>query len=392
MIKLKELNFSKVKKEKVLHVITVSFVINHFFGKQFSYLKEKTGNEYHLACTPSINFSALADKLDYIPFEVEITRDISPLKDLTAIIRIYKYIKKNKITKVVGHTPKGGMISMIASYLAGISVRIYFRHGIIYETSSGFKRFLLKTIDKLTGFFATKVVCVSNSVKEFSENDRLNSPNKNIVLGLGTCNGIDTSIKFNPNLSNNDLIEQLKVKYNVSDNKLVGYVGRLVKDKGIDELIMAWLLVNEKYPKAKLLLVGPIEKRDQISNYSKKIISENSSIIFTDFVADTSPFFSMMDVFVLPTYREGFPTVALEASSMEIPVLITKATGCTEAIKNNITGVYISQNIEEIAEKILYYLNNNEVALQHGKQGRTFVKENFEQSKIWDLISNQLKI
>ena len=106
-----------MEKEKVLHIITVSFVINHFFGKQFLYLKEKTGNDYHLGCSPSNNFLELSQKLGYTPFEVEITRSISPLKDLRAVFLIYQYIKKNKITKVVGHTPKGGMVAMIASFL-----------------------------------------------------------------------------------------------------------------------------------------------------------------------------------------------------------------------------------------------------------------------------------
>jgi len=381
-----------MKNEKILHIITVSFVINHFFGKQFLYLKEKTRKDYYLGCSPSNHFLELSEKLGYIPFEVEITRNISPLKDIIAIIKIFKYIKKNNITKVVGHTPKGGMVAMIASYFAKVSERIYFRHGIIYETSTGFKRILLQNIDRLTGFFATKVVCVSKSVKAISERDRLNNASKNIVLGLGTCNGIDTSFKFNPNICKEDLIEDLRIKYNIDGNKVVGYVGRLVKDKGIDELILAWEIVNQKYPEARLLFVGPIEERDAISDYSKKVIFENSSIIFVDFVVDASPFFSIMDIFVLPTYREGFPTVALEASSMEVPVLITKATGCTEAIIDNKTGMYISHEIEDIAEKILHYIKNESLALEHGKEGRIFVNDNFEQTKVWDIISNELKI
>lgn len=382
-----------MKKEKVLHIITVSFVINHFFGKQFLYLKEKTENEYDLGCTPSRDFVELANELGYIPFEVEITRSISPLKDLKAIIKIYQYIKKNKIDKVVGHTPKGGMVAMIAAFFANVSERIYFRHGIIYETSTGFKRNLLKNIEKLTGFFATKVVCVSNSVKDISENDRLNNSSKNLVLGLGTCNGIDTEDRFNPLKKDAEVINELKNKHNIiSEDKVVGYVGRLVKDKGIDDLIIAWKIVKAKYSKAKLLLVGPIEERDSISEYSKSQILLDSSIVFTDFVIDASTYFSLMNVFVLPTYREGFPTVSLEASSMNVPVLITKATGCTESILENQTGLFISNDPEDIADKILFYLENDNIAQVHGEQGRLFVQQNFEQTKIWDLIAEKLNV
>lgn len=382
-----------MKKEKVLHIVTVSFVINHFFGKQFLYLKGKTGNDYHLGCSPSNDFIELSQKLGYAPFEVEITRSINPLKDLKAVFLIYKYIKKNKITKVVGHTPKGGMVAMIASFFAGVPDRIYFRHGLVYETCSGFKKFLLKSIERLSGALATKVVCVSNSVKKISEDDLLNAPEKNIVLGLGTCNGIDTEERFNPNNKDEVIIQVLKNKYDIShEDKVVGYVGRLVKDKGIDDLIKAWAIIKAKFPKAKLLLVGPIEERDSISDYSKEQIRSDSSIIFTDFVIDASPYFSLMNVFILPTYREGFPTVSLEASSMNLPVIITRATGCTEAILANETGLFITHKPKDIANKILYYLQNDGVAVQHGNIGRLFVQENFEQTKIWKLILNTLKI
>ncbi|SFE68297.1 glycosyltransferase family 4 protein [Flavobacterium xueshanense] len=382
-----------MKGEKILHIVTVSFAINHFFGQQFVFLKKTNNNEYHLGCSPSLEFRALANKLKYIPLEVEITRSISPIKDLRAIFTVYRYIKKNRITKVVGHTPKGGMVAMIASFFAGVSEPIYFRHGIIYETSTGFKRVLLKNIERLSGYLATKVVCVSQSVLDISIKDKLNKSSKNLILGLGTCNGIDTEEKFNPKKISLDAIEILRSELSINKkDKIVGYVGRLVKDKGIDDLISAWEIIEMRYPDSKLLLVGPIEARDSISDYSKNKISKNSSIIFTDFVVDTSTYFSLMHVFVLPTYREGFPTVALEASSMNLPVIITKATGCTEAILENETGLFISNNPKDIANKIIFYLENKEIAIKHGFQGRLFVQENFEQTKIWKLISKILEL
>lgn len=382
-----------MNKEKVLHIIAVSFSINYFFGKQFSYLKEKNNKEYHLGCSPSNDFFELSSKLDYIPFSVSITREISPFNDLRAIFKVYWYIKKNNITKVVGHTPKGGMIAMIASFFAGISHRIYFRHGLVYETSTGLKRLILKSIDKLSGTIATKVVCVSESIKSISEKDKLNNPKKNIVLGLGTCNGIDTEKKYNPDNYEKADITNLRTQLLIDEKDFViGFVGRLVKDKGIDELIRAWDIVEENYKNVKLLLVGPIELRDSISDYSKGKILENQSIVFTDFVLDAAPFYSLMDVFILPSYREGFPTVALEASSMKKPVLITKATGCIEAIKENETGIFITYEPNDIASKIIWYLENKEMVELDGSRGRKFVEENFEQTKIWDIIDKVLHI
>ena len=381
-----------MKPVKILHIITISFVINHFFGKQFNYLKKKTGNQYHLGCTPSEEFTQLAEDLDYIPFSVEVTRNISPFKDLKAVIKIYNYIKKNQIEKVVGHTPKGGLVAMLASYFAGVKERIYFRHGIIYETSTGFKRTLLKMIDRLSGTLATKVVCVSKSVKEISIHDHLNAPEKNVILGLGTCNGIDTEDKFNPETHSIEYQQVLKKSIGIGDDDFViGYVGRLVKDKGVNELIGAWNILKRNHNNLKLLLVGPIEERDAITFESKKHIQTDPNIINTGFVLNASSYFPLMDVFVLPTYREGFPTVSLEASSMEIPVLITRATGCEESIIENKTGLFIKNSAEDIAEKIEIYFNNPQLRNSHGKLGRKFVRENFEQTKIWDQIHTKLK-
>lgn len=382
-----------MKRQKILHVVSVSFSINYFIGKQLIYIKNNKGVEFHIACSPSKELQNLSYELDFVPFEINISRKISPLEDIKAIILLYKYIKTNNFTKVVGHSPKGGMVSMIASFFANVDDRYYFRHGIFYETSIGFKRFLLKNIDRITGFFSTKVFCVSNSVKKISEFDKLNNPKKNTLLGLGTCNGVDTNLKYNPKKIDINLVVQLKKKYKISNGDFViGFVGRIVKDKGIEELISAWEIIKSKLINVKLLLVGPIEDRDPISIETRFKIMNDSSIVFTDFVSETSPFYDLMDIFILPSYREGFPTVALEASSMELPVIITKATGCEEAIINNETGVFTSIDPFDIADKILYYYNNPKIIAKHGKKGRLFVQENFEQTKIWDAIIQEFNI
>ncbi len=379
------------RNKKVLHVVTVSFVINHFFGKQFHYLKSITNNDYFLGCSESKELFELSNSLGYKPFVVNITRNISPFTDIKSIIEIYKFIKKNNINIVVGHTPKGGFLAMIAGFLAGVENRIYFRHGIVYETSVGIKKWMLKNIERISGILAKKVVCVSLSVKKISEHDNLNNHKKNIILGLGTCNGIDTENKFNPELIDDKLIKKIRKELQIAEGDfVVGYVGRLVKDKGINELLEAWVLMKEKYNNIKLLLVGPIETKDSINNRSKEIIKNDSDVINTGFVLNSAPYFNLLDVFVLPTYREGFPTVALEASSMKVPVLITKATGCTESIVENETGIFISNNPKDIFEKIETYIKNKEMREKHGFNGRKFVRKNFQQSIIWNEINSKL--
>ncbi|MFB9120876.1 glycosyltransferase family 4 protein [Bergeyella porcorum] len=381
-------------QKKVLHIVTISFVIKHFFGEQFKYLKNKTGNEYYLACSSSDELQEWKEELNYIPIPTEITREISPIKDIKAIYRLVKVMRREEFDVVVAHTPKGGIVGMVAAYIAGVENRIYFRHGIAYETSVGLKKFILKNIERISGLLAHKVVNVSYGVKNFSIKDRLNAKDKNIILGKGTCNGVDALKRFNPNSYTEGEIENLRKKYEIKkDDFVIGYVGRLVHDKGIDDIIDAWkeIETEKKYQNLKLLLVGPFEEKDSVRKDVREYIYDSKTIIYTDYVRDAAPFFRLMNVFILPTYREGFPTVSLEASSMALPIVITRATGCEEAIIDGKTGVFILNEKESIKKAIEFYRNNPDICIEHGIEGRKFILENFEQTIVWDIINNKLK-
>lgn len=377
---------------KVLHVFTVPFSITYFVGKQFEYLQKKSGSQFFVACSDPMQLTAMENEYNFTAIPIDISRNINPLKDLKSIYQLYRFIKKNEINTVVGHSPKGGMVAMISAYLSGISNRIYFRHGIFYETSKAIKQFIFKNVDRISGTLATKVVCVSNAVAERSVIDNLNKSSKNFLLGKGTCNGVDTLHRFNRENYSLAQILNLRQKYSIKDNdRVVGFVGRLVHDKGIDELIQAWQIIKQKNQNVKLILVGPLEERDSILEETKKTILEDATIIFTDYCKDAAPLYNLMDIFILPTYREGFPTVVLEASAMELPIVITKATGCEEAIIENETGIFIENNAESIVDGIQYYLDNTIMAKEHGTNGRIFVEKNFQQEKIWDIIHDTLK-
>ncbi|WP_291062623.1 MULTISPECIES: glycosyltransferase family 4 protein [unclassified Empedobacter] len=379
-----------MQNKKVLHIVTISFVIKHFFGQQFNYLNKKTGNNYHLACSESLELKQWSKEFGYTPFSVEITRSINPLKDLVAIYKLIKYIRKEKFGYVVAHTPKGGMVGMLAAFIANVPHRIYYRHGIAYETSKGIKRTILKNIERLSGGLAHQVVNVSYGVENIALKDRLNTSRKNLILRKGTCNGIDALNRFNPENYDINQIQALKSKLKIKEEDfIVGYVGRIVHDKGIDDLINAWKNIKQN-KNIKLLLVGPFEEKDSVTAETKNTILNDPNIIFTDYVPDASIYFKLMDVFILATYREGFPTVSLEASSMQLPVIITKATGCEEAIKENITGTFIENTSESIEESILKYYNDRDLVRYHGEEGRKFVLNDFEQKLIWDTINIKL--
>ncbi|WP_274972444.1 glycosyltransferase family 4 protein [Bacteroides fluxus] len=368
----------------LLHVVNISFVIPYFLGKQLIYFAEKGYKEY-IVCSPSEELDDLALKYNFEYKAVVVSRKISIGKDLMAVKSTMEYIKEKQIDIITGHTPKGGLIAMLAGYFARVPKRIYFRHGLVYETSRGLKRKLLVTIDKLAARLATKVVCVSPSVYYKSLEDGLNPVTKQVLLSKGTCNGIDIH-RFCRKSIDEDFLGDLRAQLHLFDDAFViGFTGRLVRDKGIVELIRAFHLLQEKYSNMILLLVGMLEERDALPQDVVEVIKSNRKIINTGYVSNATIeyYYALMNCFILPSYREGFPTSVLEASAMELPVITTKVTGCIDSIVVGETGVYAELDVEKLAESIEMLYRNDVLCHKYGQNGRKFVVDNFEQRIIW---------
>ncbi|MFD2905891.1 glycosyltransferase family 4 protein [Sphingobacterium anhuiense] len=377
----------KRKEIRLLQVVNDAFVLPYFIGDQFEYFK-KRGVIQFIACHKSEFLDKFAKKVNIPYFNIPIKRSINPFKDLSAILKLFIIIRKYKINYVFGHTPKGAMVAMIAAYLAGVDNRIYFRHGLVFETSNGLKKRVLMFIERLTVKIATKVVNVSPSVLEKVKSEKIDV-SKDLILSSGTCNGIDIK-RFNNSKSEevSDLLKkQLKIN---SDHFIVGFVGRLVRDKGIVELIEAWQILSISHPNMKLLIVGPFEKRDSISESFRRQIKSMDSIIHIDFTEDVVPYYRLMSLLILPSYREGFPTVVLEAGAMGIPAIVTKVTGCIDAVRDHITGLHIENSTEDIIEKIEFYYSHPKILAIHGKQAKDYITTYFPQERIWREIENKL--
>lgn len=379
------------QNKKILHVINISFVLPYFIGDQFEYFINN-GYELHVACTPSTHLKNYSNKKKFSFLEVKIAREINIITDIIAIFKLVIYIKNNNIDIVIGHTPKGGLLAMISGFLSGKSKLIYFRHGLMYETSHGFKRIILKFIEKFTGILANKVICVSPSVLDQSNKNLLSAKCKNIILANGTCTGIDTFQKFNVNNINIDNIVNLRSQLGIEQDDLVlGYVGRMVNDKGIIELLDAWKILKLKYVNLKLLLVGPFEERDSICDSYKDFILTEPTIKYVGLSDETNIYYALMDVFVLLSYREGFPTVVLEASSMGIPIVTTKSTGCIDSIIPGKTGLFTDLCINSIVDKISLYIDDISLRKEHGKNGRNFVQKKFQQEIVWESLKKVIE-
>lgn len=372
-------------KKNILHVVNIYFVIPYFIGGQFRYFREK-GYNLHVVCSESPYLKDYAKEQNFDYREIPVLRSIDPIQDIKSIRRICQYIKEQNIGVVVGHTPKGGLLSMIAGWLMRVPKRIYFRHGLVYQTSTGLKRFVLMTVDRVASRLATKIVCVSPSVLQHSIEDRLAPAHKQIILGKGTCSGIDTQGKFNPAKIDTGKLSALKMRWGVAESDwVIGYTGRLVRDKGIIELVKAFRILKEYDPRFKLLLVGMFEIRDALPEDVQQDIRNDPQIVWTDFQnADMEYFYSMMNVYVLASYREGFPTGVLEAQSMEIPVITTKATGCCDSIQEGVTGLFVQHDARELAADILK-IRDGRTGVS-GSKGRAWVVDCFDNLKVWSEI------
>ena len=375
----------------ILHVINIFFSLS-YLGNQFKHFSKK-GYQQHLICSPSTQLSKYAKEQHIQCKEVKITRKVRPFQDFIAFLKIAHYVLTKNIKIIVGHTPKGALLAMLAGFVLRVPKRIYFRHGLVYETMEGFPRKMMIIIERITAYCATDIVCVSPSLAEKSLLDKLNSEKKQIVLGRGTCGGIDAYDKFNPDCIDKMEVSGLGKSLGIDEYTFViGFCGRLVRDKGIIELVNAFNLLKSKLSnqKFKLLLIGDFEERGALPLNISVEIKTNTDIICTGFVFDTiQHYYALINVFVLPSYREGFGMVNLEAASMKIPVLTTKATGCINSILEGTTGFYIENSPESIAEEILKLINDPNIK-QYGVNGRKMVLEFYDNNIIWEIIEAEL--
>lgn len=376
----------------ILHVVNISFVIPYFLGKQLNWFAEK-GNKEFVVCSDSDELKDFSERYSFSYRAIDVLRKISIKKDIKAVKETVKYIREINADVVTGHTPKGGLIAMLAAFITRVPVRIYFRHGLVYETSHGLKRSLLINIDRLASKLATKIVCVSPSVAKRSLEDKLNPASKQVVLVNGTCNGIDTD-RFGIDSVDKSKLDELRAKLGINDGDFViGFAGRLVRDKGIIELVRAYKAMRGVHPNVRLMLVGMLEIRDALPEDVVKVIQEDEGIIKTGYVgyAEIEYYYALMNVFILASYREGFPTSVLEASSMGLPVITTRATGCIDSIIDGETGIFVDHDDKELLMALSSLYENEDKRRKMGTVGRQFVREHFNQELVWKEIEKLYK-
>lgn len=372
--------------KNVLEIINLANSARNFIGTQFSYLSENGEYKMHLICTPDDKIENFCKEMGVTYHPIQLNRQLSPIVDLKSLIQICKYIHKNNIEVVIAHQAKARLLAMLACFLTRVPYRIVFAHGVLYETMRGFKRWLVMMNDKLVSALADKVICVSQFVAESRERDHIDGKDKRVILGRGSCNGIDAINKFNPALYSEVMLSSLREKYGLTESHyVIGFVGRLVKDKGVVELLDGFTKFKNCHPEkmVKLLVIGQPETRDALPAKTLDIIKNSRDIIFTGPVPyeDIAAYYMLMNVFILPSHRDGLGMVALEAEAMECPALVSSITGCRETIVPDVTGSYVDLTGESICDALEKYMNKD-LCKEQGREARKFVLESFERTKV----------
>ena len=373
------------ERRRLCYVVTHS-VTSKFLRGQLRYMRAN-GYDVTLISSPGKDLDLLKETEGVDIITVPMEREIHPLDDLRALIRLYNVLRNIRPHVVNAGTPKAGLLAILAAFFARIPVRIYTLRGLRLETATGIKRFLLTLTERIASACAHRVIAVSHSLADEYQNLGLADRSKLRVLASGSSNGVKPSV-FTPTPSQRDRALELRDQLGIARNEpVIGYVGRLTRDKGIDDLVQAFLKLNAGHSNTWLILVGEIEVTDAPSDASIESIRNHPRIICTGFVNNVALYYHAMNVFAFPSYREGFPNAVLEAQASGVPVVGYRATGIVDSILDGATGRLIPiGSIDELSNALEEYLESPELAATHGANGRQRVEHSFSNERVWNAL------
>jgi len=371
---------------RLLHITTVPQSL--FFLRGQPGFMRAHGLEVQAVSSPGPELEQFAREESVEVHAVEMRRAISPLRDLGAIARLVEILRRLRPDIVHAHTPKGGLLGMTAAALARVPVRIYHVHGLPMVTSRGVRRALLWSAERASCTLAHRVLCVSNSVRELAVAEGVVGAARIEVLGHGTINGIDAELRFRPDQASVAAGRAERARWGIPDSALVvGFVGRLVRDKGVAEMAEAWRKLRERFPEAHLLVVGPEESQDPLPSGVLEALRADPRVHLTGVRWDTPPLFAAMDIVVLPSYREGFGIVLLEGAAMALPVVGTNIPGCRDAVIDEMTGLLVpAQDCAALEGALARYLCDPHLRRRHGAAGRERVLREFRPQVLWEAL------
>jgi len=314
-----------------------------------------------------------------------IKRHVSLISDLSNLYKLWSFLRSEKIDIIHSITPKAGLLSMLAGYYSKTPVRIHWFTGQVWATKKGVSRTIFKYIDRLTAMCATHLLVDSPSQRDFLLKENIvQDDSKLTVLGHGSVCGVDIQ-RFKPSVKNK---EQIKSDLNIPKDALLGlFLGRLNHDKGIIELAKAFKIASEKCPNFHLLIVGPDEAniKDSLDNILSDVIDR---VHFVGFTNDPHIYMSSADMFILPSYREGFGSSVIEAAACGLPSIGSNIYGLSDAIVDGVTGLLVPvKDVSQLSKAMIRLTSDNDLRIKMGHQALERVKKHFDQLVLAELLS-----
>lgn len=372
-------------KIKICHVASSDLTIRFILLNLLVFIK-KQGYDVYAVCSPGKWIKDIENRGIKIKQIVIKRKVFTPLSDLAAFVKLIFYFKKEKIDIVHTHTPKAGFLGRIAAKIAGVPIIIHTNHGFHFQDNSSFiKRKIFIFLEIIGAKFSDVILSINKEDIETAVKEKICKREKIKYSG----DGINTKL-FNPANFSEEFINSERKRMGIgAGSKVIGFVGRLVEEKGILDLLEAMAVVKKHFPKLVLLVVGhkEPEKKDSIDGriFEQHKLKEN--ILFLGERTDMEKIYPLMDIFVLPSHREGLGLVLLEASAAGRPTVATNIRGCREAVGDGVTGILVPEkNPEKLAGAIVYLLQNPARAREMGIMGRKKIVNEFDESIIFDRI------
>lgn len=321
-----------------------------------------------------------------VPVEpVAMRRRIAPPADLWSLYRLTRLLRRLRPDLLSASTPKAGVLGMIAGWLAGVPRRIYTLRGLPLETTRGVQRAVLGRVERRAAALAHRVVCVSPSLRRRVLELGLTTPEKAILVGNGSSNGVDLD-RFTTSPERRDEATALRRRLGVPPTApVIGCVGRLTHDKGLDDLAAVFFgLVTARLPEAWLLLVGGFEEADPVTPEIRRRLAAHPRVTITGWVPDPAPYYGVMDLLAFPSYREGFPNAPLEAAAAGLATVGYRAVGTVDAVEDGVGGTLVpTGDRHELGRVLADYLEQGDLRRTRGAAARERVQRLFRREIVW---------
>lgn len=373
---------------KIVRTSTVPGSINNFCRGLLKELQEQEGYDVVAVSSPGNALDEIKEREGVITYAVSMERHISPFTDLKSLWGLIKVFRKEKPDMVHSITPKAGLLSMIAAWITRVPVRLHTFTGLVFPTSTGIKQKILILTDKITCACATHIMPEGEGVK--ADLQRYNITKKPLrVLGHGNIKGIDLK-HFDPDLPD---VKAQAAKIRKDGVFTFIFIGRLVRDKGINELVEAFSKLNTQYPKTRLLLVGELEQNlDPLKPETITEIDHNKAIEAVGLQDDVRPWLAASDAFVFPSYREGFPNVVIEAGAMGLPSIVTYINGSREIIEDGKNGIIIPSRESDLLKAAMEVFVTDKDLIRHlSTDARNMISSRFEQGYVRQCLKDYYK-